>query len=149
MNHTGIVFCHTQRSDLPTIESLLAGLSLPIVGVADHVDTFWLAKEDNKIVGCAGLEVYGDVALLRSLAVAQEKRNQGIAGKLVERTVLDARERSVKQLFLLTTTAWEYFVRLGFSQLPRASAPEALAESAEFQGACPASAICMRLILAP
>jgi N-acetylglutamate synthase-like GNAT family acetyltransferase len=148
MNHTGIVFSHAESNDLPVLESLLAGLSLPIAGVADHVDAFWLAKDSNRVVGCAGLELYGEVALLRSLAVDRECRNQGIAGRLVERTVVDARERSVKRLFLLTTTAREYFLRLGFEPLPRSGAPEELAQSVEFQGACPASAVLMRLILA-
>ena len=50
-------------------------------------------------------------------------------------------------LYLLTTTAPDYFRRLGFRALARRHAPAALRESAEFRGACPDSALLMELTL--
>lgn len=52
----------------------------------------------------------------------------------------EARRRNFKAIYLLTTTARDYFQRLGFALADRARAPKALQPSAEFQGACPASA---------
>jgi len=49
---------------------------------------------------------------------------------------------------LLTTTAGDYFARHGFVQSHRPMTPCALNESAEFQGACPDTAVFMELTLA-
>ena len=50
-------------------------------------------------------------------------------------------------MYLLTTTAEDYFPRFGFEVIDRSEADERLKESAEFRGACPDSAVCMRLSL--
>jgi amino-acid N-acetyltransferase len=54
-----------------------------------------------------------------------------------------AEERALAAVYLLTTTAPEYFAELGFSRVERASAPEAMQSSSEFASICPASATCM------
>lgn len=51
------------------------------------------------------------------------------------------------EVYLLTTTAATYFPRLGFTEVPRASAPAALLASREFQDACPQTATLMHLPL--
>ena len=55
----------------------------------------------------------------------------------------EARRRGIAQLFLLTTTAADYFPRFGFTRMPREQVPQALQASAEFNGACPTSAVFM------
>jgi N-acetylglutamate synthase-like GNAT family acetyltransferase len=64
---------------------------------------------------------------------------------LLTALVRETRRRQVLRLFLLTDTAPEYFARFGFRHEPIARAPQALKASAEFQGACPASAVFMCL----
>ena len=59
-----------------------------------------------------------------------------------------ARSRGVGALYLLTTTAADYFERLGFIRESRESAPVALRASAEFRGACPASATLLVCLMA-
>ena len=54
------------HADLEEISDLLATNSLPLDGVADSLERFIVAREDGRIVGCIGLEVYGGSALLRS-----------------------------------------------------------------------------------
>jgi amino-acid N-acetyltransferase len=63
--------------------------------------------------------------------------------RLVERTIARAREQGIRRLFLLTTTAADYFPRLGFARIDRADVPAEVAATVEFTSACPASAIAM------
>ena len=132
-------------ADWPAIESLLRANQLPLQGAREHLSTFVIAQSGGKVVGCAGVEPRGDVALLRSVAVAPGLHAQGIGREMVLLVLHEAQRRSFKAVYLLTTTARDYFRRLGFVLADRASAPRALQQSAEFQGACPASADCMVL----
>ena len=90
------------------------------------------------------MERYGDSGLLRSVAVALEWRSTGIGRTLVDRVLEEGRGAGVREVYLLTTTAEHYFPRLGFACVDREIVPAALRASAEFSGACPASAVVMR-----
>jgi amino-acid N-acetyltransferase len=130
---------------LPEVVSLLQIASLPTAGVAEHFDSFLVARaHDGALTGCIGLEVYGNVGLLRSLAVASRARGSGHGARLVERLFDLARSRGVETLYLLTTTAEDYFPRFGFERLARDEADPKLEASEELRGACPASAVLMR-----
>ena len=58
-----------------------------------------------------------------------------------------ASQAGVSTVVLLTTTAARFFPRFGFSVVNREDVPAAVYASAEFLGACPASATVMRLDL--
>ena len=135
-------------ADWSPIATLLQQCSLPLDGAREHLRAYLVAEVDGAIVGTAGLEVHGDAALLRSVAVAPAWRGLGIGRALVQAAIADARQRHVKNLHLLTTTASAYFSKVGFSNETRADVPSSLKASAEFQGACPSSAACMSRQLA-
>jgi amino-acid N-acetyltransferase len=62
--------------------------------------------------------------------------------------VIDAaRSSKLRSLYLLTTTAENYFPSFGFEVANRNDAPEPIRETTEFTTACPASATMMRLDL--
>lgn len=130
-------------ADLPAAEALLTRAALTTVGVSDWIDRFLVADEDGFIAGVAGLELYGDAALLRSVAVADECRGTGIGRALVERALDAAAAAGAADVFLLTTTAEHYFPRFGFTPVSRDAVSPPLLASAEFRGACPASATVM------
>ena len=69
--------------------------------------------------GIVGLERFGSVALLRSLAVAAELRGTGVGKALVAAAEEYAQTKNVQTLYLLTTTAADFFARLGYAPLPR------------------------------
>jgi amino-acid N-acetyltransferase len=100
------------------------------------------------VVGIAGLELYPDGALLRSVAVHPSWRSSGLGRTLVDRALETARRAGARDVFLLTTTAERYFPRLGFAGTSRASVPAGVQGSIEFREACPASAVVMRRSLA-
>jgi amino-acid N-acetyltransferase len=61
--------------DERTIQSLLGENSLPQEGISGHIDHFILAKDSETTKGCIGLEVYGEIGFIRSLAVKTAFRN--------------------------------------------------------------------------
>lgn len=143
-----VVLRRARPEDLPSLEALLAAEKLPLAGVREHLGGFLVAVTAGGVIGTIGLEVYGDVGLLRSAVVAPAARRRGVAALLAMRLIEDARARGVKALYLLTETAADYFERAGFRRIARADIPQALHASAELSGACPDSAVCMVRTLA-
>ena len=129
-----------QPADWPAVRALLTANQLPLDGAQEHLPTFVIAESGREVVGCAGVEPHGDVALLRSVAVAPGLQAQGIGREMVTFVLHEARRRNFKAVYLLTTTARDFFRRLGFMLSDRATAPKSLRQSLEFQSACPASA---------
>jgi amino-acid N-acetyltransferase len=128
------------------IEQLLSVLSLPTAGLRDQFPrAYAVAITRGSVVGCAGLEIYEDAGLLRSVAVVGAHQGTGIGRALVAERLAAAKRQGLEAVYLLTTTAAEFFVRLGFVPANRAEVPPALASSPEFASACPASAACLRL----
>ena len=131
-------------TDLQAIERLLTASALPLDGVRDALSTFVVAESEGELVGVAGLERCRENALLRSVAVADAWRSRGVGRALVERVIADAESRGVRALYLLTTTAERWFPSFGFEAIERGMAPDDIRATAEFRGACPASATMMR-----
>ncbi len=133
-----------QESDLPAVRRLLESQHLPLDGVDEHVSTMVVARDGNKVVGAAAVELYGDGALLRSVVVDPAVRGQGLGHRLSDAALSIARNRGIHTVFLLTTTAETFFPKLGFKQIVRSDVPASVQASIEFQSACPASAVAMR-----
>lgn len=104
---------------------------------------FTYQDEDNNIIGSGGLEVYGNHALLRSLAVDENHRHQQVGLRMVNDLMEKAKHLNIENLFLLTETARTFFEKKGFREIDRTEVPEALLNSSEFTSVCPNSATCM------
>jgi amino-acid N-acetyltransferase len=94
-----------------------------------------------------GVEVYGSVGMLRSLAVVPAHRSTGLGTALASDAETWAAEHGVGALYLLTTTAAQFFARRGYVMIPRSEAPQAIAATAQFSDLCPASSTFMRKVL--
>lgn len=100
-------------------------------------------REDSNFIGVVAVEVYGTVGLLRSLVVQKSARKSGYGKALVERAEVWAFENGIKSLYLLTTTAADFFLRIGYKVNTRTIAPVSIAETDQFKSLCPSSAIFM------
>lgn len=147
MSNSNLSLRPAASADWPAIAALLEANKLPLDGAQTHLATYMVATLDGNVVATAGAEVYGDVALLRSVAVAPALQRQGIGKVLVPRLLEEAKRRQIAKVFLLTATAPEYFEQFGFKRDARDNVPAALQASAEFQGACPAQAALMSITL--
>lgn len=139
-----------RAADLPDALALLAAAGLPTAGVAEHFPGCFLVARDpasGVLVALAGVEVHGAYGLLRSVAVREDGRGQGLGREIGAAAIDLARGRGLRALFLLTTTADGFFPRLGFARVSREELPAELGASEELRGACPASAVVMRLRL--
>ena len=134
-----------ERPDLPAVLTLLAEAKLPTEGVAEHFQSFFLADHGGRIVACAGLELLGDAALLRSLVVAPDARGTQLGAAVLRRALHEAHDRR-EGVYALTTTAEAYLSRFGFERVARESLPAQLFESRELQDACPSSAAVMKWV---
>jgi amino-acid N-acetyltransferase len=139
-----VTFRAATLADLDSVRSLLEASKLPLDGVSDCIDDFIVAEEQGKIVGSIAVERYGHYGLLRSAAVNDSERGKGLGAGLVASIIEKAKSDGIDELFLLTTTAENYFPRFGFNRMTREDVPDALNASAELRGACPDSAIVMR-----
>jgi N-acetylglutamate synthase-like GNAT family acetyltransferase len=120
--------------DLSEILALLQAVELPTDGVADHLAGFVVARDSKRqLVGCAGVESYGAIGLLRSVAVEFSLQRSGLGSRLVAVARNNAREKGVSEIVLLTTTARDFFAhRFGFKETAREPYEQQLASSAEW-----------------
>jgi len=133
------------RPSAAAVKALLAAADLPSADLrAEHFEHFIACGPAHAPEAVVGLELYGEEALLRSLVVTAAARGQGHGTNLVAAAEAYARQRQVKELYLLTTTAAAFFRQLGYLDADRADAPAAICQSAEFSSLCPASATFMR-----
>ena len=131
------------------VEALLTEAQLPVADLASsHSLNLLGIRDGGRLLGVVGVEVYGSVGLLRSLAVEPAHRKSGLGVSLVSNAETWAAEQGVETLYLLTTTAAQFFARRGYEAAPRSEAPAAIAATAQFSDLCPASSTFMRKVLA-
>jgi amino-acid N-acetyltransferase len=139
-----MIFSFASSGDEVEIKDLLSECGLPRQDIsALHLKHFLILKDEMRIIGVVGLEVFDHLALLRSLAVRAQDRNRGWASQLITRAEEYARSLGVQALYLLTLTAADFFARRGYERFARDRAPAHLQETEEFHNLCPASAVCM------
>ena len=144
---TDITITPATAADLEPIKALLLASGLPTAGVDDHWKTFIVAKDGETVVACGGAEAYQFAALIRSVAVEPVYRSHGLGRRIVRQLLDRLASRGLREFYLLTTTAEEYFRKRGFKVVDRDEVHPQLLSSREFQDACPASAVCMRLVM--
>jgi len=145
-----ITITPSQGSDFAEVLTLLQEVNLPSEGVAEHFSDFLVARTaDGQLVGCVGQERYGDVTLLRSLAVSPAFQGRGLGRELTLELLSAARSQNIAEVILLTTTAADFFQQhFGFLPVQRTDYDAALADSPEWKLPRCASAVCLSLSLA-
>lgn len=144
-----VLIRQAEPHDVHAVRQLLLSHRLPLEGADRHFAEFAVAVDGSTVIGCAGAELYGASALLRSVAVTPAWQRMGVGRQLVRHLLNGVRRRNVRTVYLLTTTASDYFAALGFRTVDRADAPLPLKASSQFHSACPADAALMALGLAP
>lgn len=110
---------HARRGNLlpRTRESIEASLPDWLVVVVPHGGAL-------QVLGCVQLLAYSpQLTEVRSLAVADAARGQGVGSRLMVALLAEARRREVQTLFALTH-AVDFFLRFGFTATEHARFPE-------------------------
>lgn len=134
-----------RNEDLEAIVALLVENEMPACDVtADLLRDFAVAEDAHEsVVGSIGLERFGAAALLRSLSVAKAECGAGLGRRLLAHAESMALASGVSELWLLTTTAADFFRRAGYLPVARQGAPTRLQASTQFAQLCPSTAVCM------
>ncbi|MES1042649.1 N-acetyltransferase [Peribacillus simplex] len=122
---------HAVTSDVKYIYNLIQihaeqGVVLPRTKLSlyQHLQCMYVMKEDNKILGVAGLHVLGqDLAEVRSLVVAPNHSGQGIGRKLVNHIINQASQLEISRLISLTYET-EFFKKCNFEIISKDTLPE-------------------------
>ena len=103
------------EADLPAIKALIA--LYPDTLMQDHLprtEEFFVAEEEDKMIGCCALEVYSQrLAEVRSLVVLPDHQGKGVATSLIEKCLDEARALGVHEV-LTITGATSLFEKQGF-----------------------------------
>lgn len=110
------------------------------------VHLFGVNLKDEHI-GYFGYQLFDNLALFRSMVVIVEARNKGYGTLIWQQANKKLLAEGIKEVYLLTNTAAPFFSKQGFTEVPRASAPEAISATTEFKEFCPADSIFMKIKL--
>ncbi len=117
-------------SDIKHIQTLINSfakldLMLPrsLNELYENIRDYWICEEKNAIIGCAALHVsWGDLAEIKSVAVAKNKQKKGIGKLLVNACIQEAREIGAQRVFVLTYKD-AFFSKLGFKRVKHENLP--------------------------
>jgi amino-acid N-acetyltransferase len=103
-------------------------LSKATVTLYESVQEFWVATDDDTVVGCGALHVmWEDLAEIRTVAVDPEHRGQKIGHRIVSELLDVARSLGVARVFCLTFET-RFFGSFGFTEIDGAPVPHSVYE---------------------
>ncbi len=138
--------------DMDDIRALLKALELEWADLRDEDHrNFYVLINEHGFVGCIGIEVFGEDAVLRSLAVNKASRGHGYGWMLADTAINQTRRRGVRRMYLVTDKiASDFFAEQhGFRVVDLSLvSPDALrSPTFKISGARGKNAIAMRLDL--
>lgn len=127
---------------------LLNNSDLPTADISfETTKNFYGIYNKNILIAAIGIEYYYPTALLRSLVVDENERENGLGIELIKFIEDKCRRDNIEEIYLLTTTAEKYFLKYGYVKIERSEAPEKIKKTSQFSDLCPSSSAFMRKIL--
>ncbi len=113
------VEAHSEAHSAESVAALIASLPAPYTPPAGGL---WLARHENVSAGCVALRALSpEVAELKRMYVRPELRNRGIARRLAEHVIAEARARGYTSLRLGTLKSMQpaqnLYTSLGFEPI--------------------------------
>ena len=98
-------------------------LARPLSELYESIRDFLVIREEERVVACAALHVsWEDLAEIRSVAVAEDKKMTGLGASLVKACVKEAEALGIKDVFCFTYKP-EFFKRQGFADIEKTELP--------------------------
>jgi len=137
------------RTDMDAVRKLLHEAGLDDEPARDdQAGNFFLLHNEDGLAGTVALEVLGDDAILRSLAVHPDSRGVGYGWMLADMAVSQARWRGVRRIYLVTAAASDFFAaKFGFRVVDRSTVAKAVGNHETFTRPSSAQLVAMRLDL--
>jgi amino-acid N-acetyltransferase len=117
--------------DVPQIHKLINDyarngemLARPLSELYEDIRDFLIIREGDRVVACGALHVcWSDLAEIRSVAVANDRKGQGLGARLVETCLKEAEELGIQTVFCFTYHPdffkKHHFVDVDKMELPR------------------------------
>ena len=122
---------------------LLQKHKLPVIDINED-KLLYLLLDGERIIGTVGLEIFEDCALLRSVSIIKEEQGKGYGKFMNEEIEKYAKESGINCMYLLTTSAKNFFDKQGYCVINREDSPASVKQTAEFTSLCPSSAVVMK-----
>lgn len=103
--------------DVAQMTALIAEAHLPPLFIDTFLAGFVVAERAGEMLGCGGLEMYGDAGVIRSVVVEPQAQGLGIGRLVSERLIAAAREDGARELYLFTQDARNFWAHLGFADV--------------------------------
>jgi UDP-N-acetylmuramate: L-alanyl-gamma-D-glutamyl-meso-diaminopimelate ligase len=137
-----------QRGDMARVRELLAKSQLDEPARDDQAGSYYVLDNEDGLAGTVALEVLGDDAILRALAVDSDARGVGYGWMLADMAVSQARWRGVRRIYLVTGAASDFFAaKFGFRVVDRSTVAKAVGAHETFSRPSSAQLVAMRLDL--
>lgn len=130
----------------PAILALLKEHNLPVADLDEKKILFACLTHQN-VVGTGGLEFFSNCALLRSISIKKDLQKRGLGKFIVGELENVVKQHRLNSIFLLTTSAQDFFSKEGYVTVDRAEVPPEIKNTTEFSSICPSSAVVMRKFL--
>lgn len=129
-------------ADMPAANALCASHGLPSIDPSPHAETIVLRDPEGRLAGVVSLLAEGDNALLFNLAIANDRRGEGLGWILADTVLRRSRILGASSVYLQTNSAAEFFgSKLGFVPTEVANVDPAIRRSPNFTA--PEDAVCM------
>jgi UDP-N-acetylmuramate: L-alanyl-gamma-D-glutamyl-meso-diaminopimelate ligase len=134
-----------RAEDTPAIDRICTSYGLLPVTAGTGAETLLIRDADGEVGGCVSLAVAGEQGLLFNLAVARERRGEGLGWILADGILRRARTLGVSVVYLVTTDATDFFAaKLGATPVPTAEVDPRLRAIPHFS-AVGERGVCMRI----
>jgi amino-acid N-acetyltransferase len=98
-------------------------LARPLSELYEGIRDFLVIREGERVVACAALHVcWEDMAEIRSVAVAEDKKMTGLGARLVKACLEEAKALGIETVFCFTYKP-EFFRRQGFVDIDKMELP--------------------------
>jgi UDP-N-acetylmuramate: L-alanyl-gamma-D-glutamyl-meso-diaminopimelate ligase len=138
-----------KRADMADVRALLERAHLSNEPARDdQYSRFFLLRNERGLAGTVALDVFGEDAILRALAVDPDARGIGYGWMLAEIAIDEARRRGVRRIYLVTEFASDFFAaKFGFRVVDRSTISKQVVTQETFSRPPSTQLVAMRLDL--
>ncbi|GAB4111006.1 MAG: hypothetical protein OHK0057_00460 [Thermoflexibacter sp.] len=137
----------TSEQDKKAFVAQLIEANLPYADLGKETELFLLCNDEGKVIGTAGLEWYGQNALLRSVSVSKLYQGKGVGKQILFEVERIVRSHQAQGIYLLTETAKDFFEKNNYMVISRQTIPQEVLTSPQFTSTCPSTATVMGKML--
>lgn len=131
-----IVVRLAKKNDMINMLQLLEKANLNTEGLAENLDNFLVVEDVRQsepyVVGMVGLEIYGDLGILRSLVLRSESWNSKVGVELLSLIIGYGWKKGLREIYLMTQISQDFFEYWGFVEVTWDDLPEHLRQSSQF-----------------